>query len=95
MTSVVCHKCQTKNEAADRFGRRDECSKCHSDIHACYNCIHYDSGTYNECKEPSADFVKEKDRANFCDYFSPSGKEKGSNPKNDTLSAAEALFKKK
>lgn len=94
--TVVCHKCAAKNTSSDIFGRRSECSSCHSDLHVCYNCIHYDAGAYNECKESSADFVKEKDRANFCDYFSPSDKNKtGKDSKNDILSAAEALFKKK
>jgi hypothetical protein len=79
----------------DRFGRRDECSQCTEDIHVCLNCIHYDVGSYNECKESASDFVKEKDRANFCDYFSPSDKSKNLNQKEDLMSAAEALFKKK
>jgi hypothetical protein len=92
--TVVCFKCNTVNTASSSFGRRDECTQCHSDLHSCLNCIHYDQGSYNECKEPSADYVKEKDRANFCDYFSPSDKSKNANKKDDLLAAAEALFKK-
>lgn len=54
----------------------------------------YDPKSYNECKEPSADVVKEKERANFCDFFK--AKEDGDvvDHKAKLLSAAEALFKK-
>lgn len=93
--TISCFKCQTINTAGDRFGRKDECSKCSSDIHSCLNCIHYDAGAYNECKEPSSDYVKDKDRANFCDYFSPNDKARGAAKKDDIFAAAEALFKKK
>lgn len=78
-------------------GRRDECPKCHSDVHACKNCKHYDVKAYNECREPQADRVQEKDRANFCDYFygaDPSGVSASDQQKN-LMAAAEALFKKK
>ena len=34
------------------------------------NCRFYDSSAYNDCSEPAADRVVEKDKANFCDYFS-------------------------
>jgi hypothetical protein len=52
-------------------------------------------GLYNECREPQADVVREKERANFCDYFSASDKIGGPGKDNDALkNAAEALFKK-
>lgn len=95
---LVCHKCQKQIPTFPGVpvGRREECPQCHSDLHACLNCVHYDQGAYNECKEPSSDYVKEKDRANFCDYFSPSDRKgSGGKSKEDLLSAAEALFKKK
>lgn len=77
-----------------QVGRRDECSFCKSDLHVCKNCQMYDPKSYNECKEPSADVVKEKERANFCDFFK--AKESGDvvDAKAKLLSAAEALFKK-
>lgn len=78
-------------------GRREECSKCKSDVHCCMNCEFYDVSAYNSCRESSADVVKEKDRSNFCDYFKPSSRTSGTKDKakNDLLAAAEALFKKK
>lgn len=65
-------------------------------MHVCRNCKHYDRSAYNECREPSAEVVREKDRANFCDFFTPGDGGKGAvDKKNDLLAAAEALFKKK
>lgn len=95
---MFCFSCQKTIEvfAAIPVGRRDECDSCGADVHVCKNCVHYDRSAYNECREPQADVVKEKDRANFCDYFSASDK-KGTagDAKVDLLAQAEALFKKK
>ncbi len=95
---MKCFNCQTEIsiKPGELVGRRDECSKCGADVHACLNCAHYDKGSYNECKETAADVVKEKDRSNFCDHFTPGDKSGSAGPsKNDLFSAAEALFKKK
>jgi hypothetical protein len=95
---VICYKCQKEIQTVPGVpvGRREDCPHCGSDVHACMNCTHYDKTAYNECKESSADFVKEKDRSNFCDYFTPSDRKAGAGKtKDDLLSAAEALFKKK
>lgn len=91
---LVCFSCGTKNEVIDKVGRRDECSQCMTDLHVCKNCRFYDPSAYNECKETSADVVREKEESNFCDFFEPgSGNYKKSN-KEDLLAQAEALFKK-
>ena len=68
---------------------------CHADAHVCKNCEFYDPKVYNECRETSADVVREKERANFCDYFKPrsSGASSGKSAA-DLKAAAEALFKK-
>ena len=90
-----CFECNTELQFSHPPGRRDECSKCGADVHVCRNCKNYDSKAYNECREPTADIVKEKDRSNFCDHFTPSdpGGRSASDVKKDLLSAAEALFK--
>lgn len=92
---ILCFKCQTKQPVLGQVGFRDECFKCHSDLHSCKNCEHHDLQAYNECRETQADVVREKDRANFCDYFRPSAKSgQGGVAQSDLVSAAEALFKK-
>lgn len=93
MKSVSCFSCKTITET-ERVGFREECEKCGADLHVCKNCEFYDETAYNECKEPSADRIVEKERSNLCDFFSPSGTAGGSeNKKDDLMAAAEALFK--
>lgn len=94
--SLKCFHCGTDVTFTDRVGIRSECEKCHSDVHVCKNCVHYDPKVYNECREPQAEVIREKDRANVCDYFLPhTGGGGVAKTKQDLLSAAEALFRKK
>lgn len=90
----VCFSCGTGLSFSAEVGRREECPKCRADVHVCKNCHFYDKNSYNECREPQAEVVREKDRANFCDYFQLSSKGAASGPsKEDLKSQAEALFK--
>ena len=34
-------------------------------------CVEYDVGYAQQCKEPTAEEVRKKDEANFCDHFKP------------------------
>lgn len=87
-----CWHCRhTLDEYA--FARTAECPACGRQTHVCRNCRFYQPGLHNDCREPVADAVKDKDRANFCDYFSPNPEPPA--PKDDPddlLAAAEALF---
>ena len=77
------------------YGRGDSCRKCGRDTRVCKGCQFYDRNYNNECREPQADRVVEKERSNFCDYFKPSqAGGSGFNP-DSIKAAAEALFKKK
>lgn len=92
---VQCFHCQNINSSESKIGFRDECMKCRSDIHVCKNCEFYDKNSYNECREPSADVVREKEKSNFCDFFSPKAGGVGAvDEKTKLKAAAEALFKK-
>lgn len=92
-----CFSCQTELKFSDaKISFREECPKCRSDVHVCKNCHFYDPKAYNECKETSADVVREKDRANYCEYFT--AKAAGAAPEDKAAAlkaAAEALFSKK
>ncbi len=83
--------------AESDFGRQDSCPGCRASTHCCLNCTHYDSSRYNECTEPVADRVVDKEKANFCDYFKPGAGKTGplKNPADAARAAAEALFRKK
>jgi len=94
MAKFSCHSCSKEIEVEGLVGRRDDCPHCGADTHVCLNCKFYDEKSYNECKEPQAERVLEKDRSNFCDYYEPGGEGKTGPSKDDLMSAAEALFKK-
>jgi hypothetical protein len=49
--------------------RESECPACGRDLHSCRNCRHYDPGVNNKCREPNAEWISERERANFCDFF--------------------------
>lgn len=54
------------------LSRMDECPDCAVYLHACRMCVHFDAAVAKACREDDAEEVKEKERANFCDYFKPS-----------------------
>ncbi len=65
-----CYKCGYKFEDDFKPGRRDECPKCTADIHVCMNCKFYDIAFNNDCRETQAERVVDKEKSNFCSYFS-------------------------
>ena len=92
---VLCFHCKKITTSESKIGFREECGFCRSDLHVCKNCEFYDPKAYNECRETSADVVREKERANFCDFFSGSDKlGTGLDKAAQLKAAAEALFKK-
>lgn len=91
---LKCFSCQSEMSFSVAISRRDECSKCRADVRVCKNCLFYDAKVYNECRETSAEVVREKERATLCDYFQPSSGELAKNSREAMMAAAEALFKK-
>jgi hypothetical protein len=91
---VRCHACGAERDFDDPVGRSARCEKCGSDLRCCRNCRFYDESAYNECSETSAERVLEKDRANFCDWYSPGSAAAAAAAKNDGLSDLEKLFRK-
>jgi hypothetical protein len=83
------------------------CTSCGKDLRVCKNCRFYLPGASNDCRETSAEPVKDKERANFCDWFSVnpvlrngagSSSKEGSPPKEggvnkNARSAFDDLFK--
>lgn len=93
---VVCFNCQKplEIELGQKVFKSDTCLNCHADIRCCRMCIHYDTSSYNDCREPNAARIVEKEKANFCDYFKVSDGGIVDNSKDKLLDAAESLFKK-
>jgi len=72
---IQCWKCGSELEnLLLPFSRYEECSTCNADLHACISCRNYDAATSDACREDRADFVLDKDKANFCDYFKVNSK---------------------
>jgi hypothetical protein len=64
-----CHHCGRELLLAGKIGRVDGCPYCHSDLKCCLNCRLHDPGANNQCREPQAEWVTDKDKANFCEFF--------------------------
>lgn len=49
----------------------DLCARCATAVHACINCVSFDTGSRWECSQPAITArVAPKDAANTCAYFS-------------------------
>ncbi|WJG10055.1 hypothetical protein [Aliiglaciecola sp. LCG003] len=71
--SLTCWKCGAGlGNVILPMSRREECPQCAADQHVCKMCEEYDGK--GGCNEPRAEQVSDTEKANFCDYFSPSGK---------------------
>lgn len=93
--TLVCWKCGASiAELPLPLGRRDECPACHAELQVCRMCRFYDPRLAKACREPMAEEVKDKERANFCDWFQP--RPNAYQPREDKTRAAraelEALF---
>jgi len=70
--SLVCWKCGASlGDFTLPLRRLEECRQCHAELHACKMCEWYSVAVAKHCREPVAEEVKDKERANFCDYFKP------------------------
>ena len=68
--SLNCWKCgHALDDMPMPLRRRDECPACGADLHVCRLCEFYDTSVAKSCREPIAEEVTDKVRANFCDYF--------------------------
>jgi hypothetical protein len=93
---LVCWKCGASLAALTLpLQRDDECRVCSAQLHVCKLCGFYDPAVARQCREPIADEVKDKDRANFCGYFTPRANawsDTGQAAGVKAKSALEALF---
>jgi len=70
--ALLCWKCGASLVSLSLPLRRlDECPKCRAELHVCKLCIDYDTSIAKHCREPTAEEVRDKERANFCDHFKP------------------------
>ena len=95
MQQVTCHACKKVLELEDKVGRQQTCPECSAYLRCCLNCRFYDASAYNECREPQADRVVDKEQGNFCDYFEPTtDNHQQETAADEAKQALDSLFKK-
>jgi hypothetical protein len=67
--TVHCHRCG-RATTEERIGVRAVCA-CGAFLHACLNCEFHAAGLANDCREPNAARVADKEQGNFCEWFRP------------------------
>jgi len=96
MVKGRCYFCGAEIELADKVYRKDTCPNCGRDLHSCVQCRFYEPGAPHQCREPVAEPVKDKEKANLCTYFefAPSPGQALSQ-KEEAKKKLDELFKKK
>ncbi|OGQ23029.1 MAG: hypothetical protein A3I05_07360 [Deltaproteobacteria bacterium RIFCSPLOWO2_02_FULL_44_10] len=94
MSNHYCAACHKEISPLFPIGRGDECPHCHADLHACRQCRFFDLTVSQQCREPQAEFVSNKEKANFCGYFEFCGKSLNVNPATDAKRKLDDLFRK-
>jgi hypothetical protein len=70
--ALVCWRCGASLSALSLpLLRLEVCKACNAELHVCKLCVEYDTSYAKHCKEPTAEEVRKKDEANFCDHFKP------------------------
>jgi hypothetical protein len=95
MTAIHYHRCGVPAEE-DGGAVRAVCASCSAWLHCCRNCELYLPGAHNDCREPNAERIADKEAGNFCDWFRPSGRRAEGEPgKVDARARLERLFARK
>src|ERR1700683_2943073 len=69
---LVCWKCGASLASLSLPLRRlDECRQCRAELHVFRMWVKYDTSKAKHCREPTAEEVRDKTQANFCDFFKP------------------------
>lgn len=93
----LCHRCGDELRRLDRVSRSDTCPHCGSYLHSCLNCSLHDPSAHNQCREPQSEYVSDREKANFCDFFTFRESEAGGYREDESDKARKAwegLFKK-
>ena len=95
----ACYFCGASIDVKTRIVRDSECPSCGRDLHACVQCRHFDRNAHNMCREPQAEWVTDRERRNFCEYFSlnpaPGKGGAGKDRASSARSKLDQLFKTK
>jgi hypothetical protein len=65
-----CYSCGHELDEKLEVFRSTLCPNCGKDLKVCLNCEFYSPGAHWDCRETIDEHVKDKDRGNFCSFFS-------------------------
>jgi hypothetical protein len=69
---LVCWRCGAAIKPDQRpITRLERCRACQADLHVCRQCRHYTTRLTGYCDHDHAEPPRERERANFCQYFTP------------------------
>ena len=97
--TFACYSCGHRIPllSAEKILKKDACPQCGNDLHCCRNCRFFDTSVHNECRETQTEWVRAKDKANFCEYFQPTTRVdltgKSGASENDARKKFDSLFK--
>ncbi len=64
-----CYNCDWEWRKPHQPAFREMCPRCEVFLHSCRNCSLYDETARHECKNPTIEFISDKERGNFCEEF--------------------------
>jgi len=64
-----CHQCKTEIVFEVKLQRADGCPHCGTDLHCCHNCEYWDPSAHNQCREHIAEYIPDREKANYCSFF--------------------------
>lgn len=90
----MCWKCSNPIDDSITVFRSSTCPVCGTDLHSCRNCRFYSPGSHYDCHETVEELVVDKERSNFCDWFSVAKNFSESSKDNSLKNDAKANFDK-
>ena len=91
-----CYFCKNEIELQGRILNKDVCSGCHRDLHSCVQCRFHDPGYHDQCGEPRAEKVRDREQRNVCEFFELGGEsqDRSNRETEKSRKALDDLFKK-
>ena len=76
------------------IGRSLRCAECGRDMRVCKHCRFFLPGSRGDCSETNAEPAADKERANFCDWFSldPRFRQARAKRQNEDAGGARSAF---
>ncbi|MCA1560098.1 MAG: hypothetical protein LC804_07475 [Acidobacteria bacterium] len=68
---VRCARCGGELTVAAAWGADGRCGRCGAELHACAQCMSFDTGAAFECQKPVPIRISPKDARNECPLYEP------------------------